>query len=62
MAEYQSNWEASEPDHVDFLLKESSDHLKINPAQERASIIENPSEQGTTDKVFFISADTDIHR
>ena len=44
MAEYQSNWEASEPEHVDFLLKESSDHLKINPAQERASIIENPSE------------------
>ena len=44
MAEYQSNWEASEPDHVDFLLKESSDHLKIDPAQEQASIIENPSE------------------
>ena len=44
MAENQSNWEASEPDHVDFLLKESSDHLKINPAQEKASIIENPSE------------------
>ena len=44
MAEYQSNWEASEPDHVDFLLKESSDHSKIDPAKERASIIENPSE------------------
>ena len=44
MAKYQSIWEASEPDHVDFLLKESSDHLKIDPAQEQASIIENPSE------------------
>ena len=44
MAEYQSNWEASEPEHVDFLLKESGDHLKINPAQVRTSIIENPSE------------------
>ena len=44
MAENQSNWEASEPDHVDFLFKESSDHLKIDPAQEPASIIENPSE------------------
>ena len=43
MAKYQSIWEASEPDHVDF-LKESSDHLKIDPAQEPASIIENPSE------------------
>ena len=43
MAEYQSNWEASEPEHVDF-LRESSDHLKIDPAQVRTSIIENPSE------------------
>ena len=43
MAEYQSIWEASEPDYVDF-FKESSDHLKFDLAQVRASIIENPCE------------------